>query len=280
MALKAESTHPAERAARFAFGQNWQRYRTQIGEEELNVAIGSLQRMLGQIRLEGQTFLDIGCGSGLFSLSAQRLGAKVRSFDFDPDSVRCTEQLKLEFAPNASEWKIDQGSILDRSYLTRLGAFDVVYSWGVLHHTGAMWEAFQNVLSLVKPNGLLYIAIYNDEGWKSRVWYYIKKLYVSLPRFLRFPLVGLAFARMWLPLFVRDLLHGEFGKSWRDYSKSSRGMNPWRDVIDWVGGFPFEVASVSAVTDYFLAQGFQSIRVIPCGPRSGLNEFVFQRAKS
>ncbi len=131
--------------------------------------------MLGRDTLAGLTFLDIGCGSGLFSLAARRLGATVHSFDYDPQSVACSRKLKERFLPDDAGWHIEWGSVLDAAYLDRLGRFDVVYSWGVLHHTGAMWQALEHAQRAVATNGTLFIAIYNDMGSQSIRWRHIKR---------------------------------------------------------------------------------------------------------
>ena len=136
--------------------------------------------------LRERTFLDIGCGSGLFSLAARRLGASVHSFDFDEQSVACARELKRRYFPDDPDWRIEAGSVLDAAYMKGLGEFDVVYSWGVLHHTGAMWVALEQAIGRVASGGgKLFIAIYADQGWKSRAWWFVKLFYNRLPRFLR-----------------------------------------------------------------------------------------------
>jgi 2-polyprenyl-6-hydroxyphenyl methylase/3-demethylubiquinone-9 3-methyltransferase len=138
----------------------------------------SLVDKLGRERIAGATFLDAGSGSGLFSLAAMRLGARrVHSFDFDPDSVGCTSELRRRYFPHSTHWTVEQGSVLDAAYLQRLGQWDIVYSWGVLHHTGDMWRAFDLVTGLVDRSGQIFIAIYNDQGPKSIGWKAVKRFY-------------------------------------------------------------------------------------------------------
>lgn len=162
---------------RFEFGKNWSHYLSVLDDDRIQTAEDSLKTMLGVTRLEGQTFLDAGSGSGLFSLAARRLGARVISFDYDPHSVACTEFLKDRFFANDGNWQVMAGSVLDAEFVKTLGQFDIVYSWGVLHHTGNMWKALDVVRSAVREGGLLFIMIYEDMGWKSRVWRAVKRMY-------------------------------------------------------------------------------------------------------
>jgi SAM-dependent methyltransferase len=262
---------------RFEFGRNWSRYLAHVNGARLETARESLRRMLRVETLAGQRFLDVGSGSGLFSLAARQEGATVYSFDFDPDSVACTRELKRRYFDGDPAWIIEQGSVLDSEYLSRLGRFDIVYSWGVLHHTGAMWRALENVVPLVNDCGKLFVAIYNDQGRTSRRWEALKRLYNVLPTPLR-PLVLVpAFARFWGPTLLRDLLRGKPGGSWRAYGRSARGMSPWHDVVDWVGGYPFEVAKPEEILAFFREKGFALDQLTTCGGGLGCNEFVFIR---
>ena len=198
----------------------------------------------------------------------RRLGARVLSIDYDPQSVACTEELQRRYYANSPEWRVEQGSVLDSEYLARLGQNDVVYSWGVLHHTGRMWTALENVAPLVKPGGRLFVAIYNDQGWVSRYWLAVKKVYNA--GFLG----RLVMTVIHLPyLFVlRYLLRAATGRL-----EVERGMSIWYDMVDWLGGLPFEVARPEAIVSHYLARGFDLERLRTCGGRHGCNEYVFRR---
>jgi SAM-dependent methyltransferase len=261
---------------RFEFGRNWSQFLRVLSIERIETAERSLQTLLSLENLEGKSFVDVGSGSGLFSLAAKRLGASVHSFDFDPDSVACTMELKRRCFPQDTQWRIEQGSVLDEEYLRAIGQFDVVYSWGVLHHTGAMWKALERVVQLVKAGGTLVVAIYNDQDGRSRRWLVVKRTYNILPSWAKGLVLWPAFVRLWGKTMARDLFRGNPFRSWGHYG-SERGMSPWRDVVDWVGGYPFEVAKPEAIFDYFTSRGFVLKKLKTCGGGHGCNEFVFER---
>ena len=260
---------------RFEFGKNWSQFLTILDEERIARAERSLQSMLEVKNISGKTFLDIGSGSGLFSLAARRLGAQVYSFDYDPLSVACTNELKRRYFPGDSDWIIGEGSVLDEDFLKPLGKFDIVYSWGVLHHTGAMWQALEHVSHSVGEQGKLFIAIYNDQGKESRRWLSLKRLYNRLPGWAKFLVLSTSMLRLWGPTFLRDSLHGNPFRTWFSYKKE-RGMSPWRDVVDWVGGYPFEVARPEEIFEFYQRNGFVLVKMRTCAGGHGCNEFVFE----
>ena len=260
---------------RFQFGDNWKNYLKTLSNEKINVATKSIQELLSINNLEGKTFLDIGCGSGLMSLAARKLGAKVTSFDYDKNSVECAKYLKKQFFQDDPSWKILEGSVLDANFLKDLGEFDIVYSWGVLHHTGNMWEALGNALiPLSLDFGILAIAIYNDNGIESDIWLKIKSFYNSGN--LQSYLVRLLF----VPIFTfRTLASGLIKHKnplyvFKNY-RNKRGMNVYYDWIDWLGGYPFEVASVEEIFRFYKNKGGELINLKSTSTNAN-NQFVFK----
>jgi 2-polyprenyl-3-methyl-5-hydroxy-6-metoxy-1,4-benzoquinol methylase len=264
-----------EAGERFTFGENWREFLKSVNEERIREAELSLTDMLNLDSLDGKSFLDIGSGSGLFSLAARRLGAEVHSFDYDPSSVWSTSELRQRYFPQDKRWRIEHGSVLDEEYLKSLGGFDIVYCWGVLHHTGDLWRAMGLIIQVVDPAGLLFIAVYNDQGILSQFWRFVKRTYCHLPRLFK-PLIHVPIGiMMWSPSVIRDLFRLRPMEIWRNYCHS-RGMSPWRDVVDWSGGYPFEVAAREDVIAFYETRGFSLIRVDSAGTGLGNNQFVFQ----
>jgi len=261
-----------EQGRRFEFGRNWASFLETLTPARIERAEASLKTFLGEADLQGKRFLDIGSGSGLFSLAARRLGAEVVSFDFDPQSVACAEELRRRFFPADPGWQILRGSALSEEFVRSLGAFDVVYSWGVLHHTGSMWQGIELACERVVPGGQLFIALYNDQGWLSRFWLRVKEAYCR-NAFSRGLVVATFVPYFAARTFLKSILHrrNEFAAYFEE-----RGMSITHDWIDWLGGLPFEVARFDEVARFAGDRGFDLERSRRTR-RLGCNEFVFRR---
>ncbi len=264
---------------RFEFGRNWSNFLRLLNDERILQAEDSLRKMLEVENLQGKTFLDIGSGSGLFSLAARRLGARVHSFDFDSNSFACTKELRRRYFADDENWKVEQGSALEREYIASLGKFDVVYSWGVLHHTGKMWEGLENAEIAVADEGKLFIAIYNDTGNQASRWKWIKKTYNKMPKMLKLPFTVLIYSPDEIKKFLSSMISlkpRSYIDSWTKYN-GNRGMNRWYDMVDWIGGYPYEVATPDEIFEFYKAKGYRLTKM-NCGYVGlGCNQFVFQK---
>ncbi len=259
-----------KKGERFEFGKNWQSFLSTLTDEKIAVAVESIREMLQIDDLGGKNVLDIGSGSGLFSLAFRKLGAEVHSFDYDPNSVGCTNDLRSRFFPDDPQWVVERASVLDKDFMEGLGQFDIVYSWGVLHHTGDMWAAMDYAASRVKDNGILFVSIYNDQGRASKFWYQVKKLYCS----------GIAgrwtVSSIFIPFFFSRVLTTSIITRKNRFAgyKKSRGMSITHDWYDWLGGFPFEVAKPEELFHFCRERGF-SLRNLKTANSRGINQLVF-----
>ncbi len=260
---------------RFEFGRNWQDFiEKHFGQERVDTSKQHLLEFLDADDLKGKTFLDIGCGSGLHSLAAfQAEATQITSFDYDPNSVNSTEVLK-HYAGNPAHWSLSQGSVLDAGFMSTLEPADIVYSWGVLHHTGNVWQAVKNAAGRVKPGGQFYIALYSADvqiNPSPEFWLELKQRYIAssvlgkrmieLWYIWRFSLNK----RIWnLPGLIKHI----------NGYKSTRGMSYYTDVKDWVGGWPMEFCWDADVTSRVEAMGFKQIKIATGHANT---EFLFVR---
>lgn len=256
-------------AERFGFGKNWRSFSERLRPEDYFGAKESLEKLMPN--LKGKTFLDVGCGSGLFSIAASALGAReVLGVDVDPECIAVSKKLVDEVykwdpkvRKDAIEFRTE--SILNEN--TKSQRYDIVYSWGVLHHTGDMYKAFDAIKNLVADRGILAIAIYNRH-FTSPLWKVVKYTYVKSPQFIRKILVF---------LFLIVKFFGVLITSRQNPLKRKRGMRYYTDVVDWVGGYPYEYASIDEVRDFFQARGFVLKNCVKTVGFTGCNEFVFQK---
>lgn len=260
---------------RFAFGRNWRSFLATLNEHRIDEATKRLCESLGRDGLRGMRVLDIGSGSGLSSLVMHRLGADVVAFDYDEDSVECTNELRARFAPRASNWSVLQGSVLDPAFMSMLGQFDLAYSWGVLHHTGAMWRAIDLAADRVSSHGTLLLALYNDQGWRSDAWRAIKHMYCTgTPG--RWAVGAVFYPMFSLYALGQDLRRFNMpGSHARQYARK-RGMSLMHDWRDWLGGYPFETAKPEDVIRHLTKDGF-TLKHLARTNGWGCNEFVFAR---
>jgi SAM-dependent methyltransferase len=277
---------PDSADTKFAFGKNWAGFLETLNDEKIKVAQESMQRLLGIDDLQNRRFLDAGSGSGLFSLSAYRLGAPVTSFDVDHDSVGCAQELRERFCEDESRWIVLHGSLTDTGFLKDMGRFDVVYCWGVAHHTGQMWSSIGHLIRNVDSGGLLVLAIYNDQLYISRAWNVVKRIYQRLPGWLRPGYVAAIGSVTFLKRLTITLLAGILRlvafrnplvpfTNWIRQTQAS-GMHGWHDLVDWVGGWPFEVARPEEIFRFMRDRGFR-LQELTTSTGHGCNEFVFVR---
>jgi len=262
----------------FDFGENWFDYsKRALTPERIDQAKADLNVLTEGMDIHNKHFLDIGFGQGLTLLTVASLGAKVTGCDINP---KCAQALELTRAgmPELKSFdaKIVVGSILDKQVVAQLrqfgnqdtGCYDIVHSWGVLHHTGNMQQAITNAASLVGSGGYYILAIYNRH-WSSPLWHFIKRTYCTSPRLIQRLLIWGMYPVIWI---AKLLVTGS------NPFRKQRGMDFFYDVIDWVGGYPYEYATVNEVHALVEPLGFQQIKVIASEVPTGCNEFIYRRS--
>jgi 2-polyprenyl-6-hydroxyphenyl methylase/3-demethylubiquinone-9 3-methyltransferase len=267
----AEAADKADESVSFSFGRNWKKFLSRFDEQTLARAQQSFVQFNHIDRLDNYDFLDIGSGSGLSSLVAVQLGARrVVSVDIDPFSIECTQKLRERFEVPEENWEVRSGSALDPEFMESLGRFRYVHSWGVLHHTGAMWEALANVVRYnVDAHGLLHLALYNKHRTSKR-WLAIKRFCNRSPR-IGYPLVKWAYIAA---LFSKLAARGVWPMAHVREYRRDRGMDFYRDIEDWLLGLPYEFASPDEMVDYFSDRELHLLR-LRTTPSCGCNEFLF-----
>jgi SAM-dependent methyltransferase len=255
----------------FSFGKNWRSFVDTVTEDSISGAMKDIEDWLGPDAIAGKSVLDIGSGSGIHSLCFHLLGAKeLLSVDVDPHSVESTQLMRRK-AGNPANWRVTQGSILDKNFVGNLLKHDIVYSWGVLHHTGAMWDAIDNTCSLVANNGLLLIAIY-VKGAKYQQDLRLKQSYNRASglgkRLIEWTEILKIMRTRWRS--------GQNPLKWNQ--RVARGMDVYHDLIDWLGGLPYEVATKDEIITFCVKRGFSVERFTDY--QEGMNNwYLFSRSK-
>jgi len=273
-----------ESELRFAFGKNWQNFvDTCMQNQRITNAVNIIKHLLNAQNLQTKTFLDIGCGSGLFSLAAYLLGAeKVMSFDYDPDSVQASIRLRERMDISAKKWGIFRGSILDKNFYVPLDRADIVYSRGVLYHTGAMWQALDNVIACLKPGGMLAISIYNNVEKRlggSTFWWRVKRTYNQSSKIVQH-LIEYTYV-VYFCLGVAITLRNPI-KIIDGYGSvaSTRGMDFWHNVRDWVGSFPYKYATAGEIFKYVHEKHKPELMFLETHDGHVYNQFTFHKPAS
>ena len=266
---------------KFKFGENWLKFNKLINYKKILQATKSLKKY--NIKFKKKSFLDVGCGSGLFSLAASTMGCnKIYSIDVDNSSIKSTQIVRNNFKKKSLNWKVEKVSLIGDNFKKKCFNYDIIYCWGVAHHTGNMFKAFKNLSDVAKLNSYLIIAIYNDEGLKSKIWWLIKFIYNFVPQGLKklYAFFIMSIIRK-LYVIIRLLFTLKFNELYsflKKKTKRTRGMNKEIDIMDWVGGYPYEYIKFNDLKKYFIAKGFKVIKSHQCkGP--GNHEIVFKREK-
>ena len=281
MNAKLGAAKNSNERVRFEFGENWSAFLRLLNESRIKNAEESLKEMLGTDSLQGKSFLDIGSGSGLFSLAARNLGANVISFDFDEISVQCTQYLKEKFYSGDDNWQVTRASVLDSAFMDTLPWPDYVYSWGVLHHTGNLLAAMENASKKVAPGGFFYVALYRKTIFDG-FWKRFKKVYSRSGKTTQAFFRGLWSFKTRLAFFVKGK---SFKKMLLEYN-NNRGMDFYKDAHDWLGGYPYETISPAGCRSFFEQRGFILIKQkiytegVSWSVSGGCNEYLFKKIDS
>lgn len=257
-----------EGVMRFAFGKNWQSYSAKsLTPACIEKSRQAFRELVSGIDLQGRNFIDIGYGQGLSLIAAAQMGAKVLGIDVDKDNIEALRRVQQTIG-YSGVLEVRNVSILDEGFIDACrGRYDVVHSWGVLHHTGNMMKAIKNACALVGEGGYFICAIYNRH-WSSPLWRIIKWSYNILPGVLQHAMIALLYPVIYVAKF---LVTGQSPK------RMERGMDFMHDVVDWIGGYPYEYADIEEIQNSVCRYGFLCLRVRPARVPTGCNEFVFKK---
>lgn len=169
-----------------------------------------LNKLIGRDNIENKIVLDAGCGTGIAAISFKKLGAnKVIGIDISKKSLLTAKKLAEEAGVKL---KFITGDLLN---LPLKGNFDIIHSFGALHHTGDTKGAFANLINLLGENGQFYLALY----WRTRLTFlhqFIRKILRLLPE------------SAWEPIskFITKFMVGK--------KKTQRGFDGYGEALDWL----------------------------------------------
>lgn len=278
--MPSQSTTPPlpEADRQFDFGQNWLGFaRKALSESRVTAARSEFSQLHRGLSLENKSFLDIGFGQGMSLLCSAEALARSVGCDINPTCEEALRETRKFYGQLKNEPTVIVGSILNLDVIARLreaspsgdGLYDIVHSWGVLHHTGNMSAALAHAASLVRPDGHLVLAIYNRH-WSSAPWWLIKWIYVHSPSWLQTAMVG---------AFQPVIYMAKWAVTGRNPRNQQRGMDFYFNVVDWVGGYPYEYASIPEMNHLLGKLGFEVRRSVRAEVPTGCNEFVYQRKR-
>jgi 2-polyprenyl-3-methyl-5-hydroxy-6-metoxy-1,4-benzoquinol methylase len=111
----------------------------------------------------GRRVLEIGCGIGSDAEQFARHGADYVGIDISDESINlCRRRFRVQDVHG----EFHRGSVTDLEFLKHLGKFDLVYSYGVLHHFPSMDQHLANIAKVLEPGGELRFMVYARNSWK------------------------------------------------------------------------------------------------------------------
>lgn len=253
---------------RFSFSKNWEAYaKTSLTRERMDQSRNAFRELVAGIDLRNKRFIDVGYGQGLSLIAAAEMGARVLGIDVDGNSVEVLRMVQ-RFSGYPDFIEARTVSILDERFVDEhRERYDVVHAWGVLHHTGDMMKAIKNACALVAEGGYLICAIYNRH-WSSPIWKAIKWSYNILPVPLQ---------RFMIALFYPIIYVAKSFVTRENPKEMDRGMAFLHNVVDWIGGYPYEYAGIEEIQDIISKLGFTCLRTRAAQVPTGCNEYVFRR---